>query len=80
MEHQPTGNQPEPAKTRIYGSTPVAPLKTPSDTPADVSGTRVYGVRKNPTIRVKLQGGDRELLIPESDFDPDRHTPVSKDT
>ena len=68
-----TSSQPEVVRQKIYGSVPNRPLNGPSDQPAVVKGTRVYGQRLTPTVRVRLTDSDRELVIEEKDFDPDRH-------
>ena len=70
--HKLTGNQPEPVKQRIYGSTPVEPIDS-ANQPEVLSNTKVYGGKQTPTVRVKLKDGGKELIINEQDFDPDRH-------
>lgn len=39
------------------------------------STSKIYGAKKLPTIRVKLNDGDDDsiLIVNERDFDPDRH-------
>ena len=72
--HKLTGNQPEPVKQRIYGSRPVEPLAGASNQP-EVIPVKVYGGKRIPTIKVRLRDSDdqREMLVNEKDFDPDRY-------
>ncbi len=39
------------------------------------STSKIYGAKKLPTVRVKLKDGDddREMILNEQDFDPERH-------
>lgn len=70
-----TSAQPEPVRQRIYGSTKVEPLHGVSNQPEVLPHTKVYGQRLTATVRVKLKvsDDDREMIIGEKDFDPDRH-------
>lgn len=71
---KPTSTQPQVTDQKIYGSVPVKPLVGASNQPKVSPNTTVHGQRQIPTIRVKVIGqGDREAIINESDFDPDRH-------
>ncbi len=78
MKKLPTSSQPEPAKTRIYGSAPVRPLAGASNQPEVLPHTRVHGVRKTPQIRVRLKTDKdkREFLIPFDEFNPAIHSRV----
>lgn len=78
MKRLPTSTQPEPAKTRIYGSTPVAPIDGASNQPTPLPNTRVYGGKKVRQIRVRLKASrdKKEFLIPFADFDPTKHVAV----
>ena len=72
--HKLTASQPEPVKQRIYGSRPVESIGE-SNQPEVLPHTKVYGVKRIPTIRVKLKDSDddREILVNQRDFDPDRY-------
>ena len=37
------------------------------------STLKIYGAKKLPTVKVKLQGGDKELIINADTYDPDVH-------
>lgn len=37
----------------------------------------IYGAKKLPTVKVKLKGSDREIIINASDYDPDLHQKVT---
>ena len=78
MTHKLTGTQPEPAKTRIYGSTPVEPLAAASNQPQVLPHIKVHGVKATPTVRVKLKGAKdgREMVIAAADFDPAKHNRI----
>ena len=76
MKHRITSSQPEPVRQKIYSAgVPVRPLDGPSDQPDVVAGTKVYGQRKTPTVRIRLRNSDDErvLVIAASEFDPERH-------
>jgi len=49
--------------------------RPPTSTQPQVNDTRIYSSKVLPTIRVKLKvsNDDREMIIGEDDFDPDRH-------
>lgn len=68
-----TGNQPQVTDTRIYGSVPVEPIAGASNQPEVLPHVKPYGVKSIPTIRVTLKGGDKEMVINASDFDPGKH-------
>ena len=49
-------------------------MNRPTSTQPGVDSTlKIYGAKKLPTVKVKLKDGDKELIINQSDFDPDRH-------
>ena len=74
MTHKLSGNQPQNVRQRIYGSTPVEPLEdAPSDQPIVLQHTRVHGQRQTATVRVRVKGGDQEMIINQADFDSGRH-------
>lgn len=73
-----TSTQPEPAKIRVYGSTPVEPLAGASNQPQVLPHTKVHGVKATRTVRVKLKGAKdgREMVIAAADFDPAKHARI----
>jgi hypothetical protein len=80
MKSRATSTQPEVTDTRIYGSSPVLPLETPTSTsqPEVLAHTRVHGGKRNRQIRVRLKGSKNKggFLIRQSDFDPKKHEKV----
>ena len=51
-------------------------LPPPTSTQPQVNDSRIYSSKVTPTIRVKPVGGDREMVINEKDFDPERFVRV----
>ena len=47
--------------------------RPPTPNQPQVNDQRIYSSKKMPTVRVKLKGGDKELVINQRDFDPDRY-------
>ena len=70
----PTSPQPQVGQHRIHGSTPVKPLDGAANQ-SQVIPSKVYGGKVLSIIGVRLKSSDndRELIVNESDFDPDRH-------
>jgi hypothetical protein len=77
MAHKLTSTQPEPARTRIYGSTNVEPLA--SSNQPEVIPNKVYGSKLTRQIRVRLKGTDDadSFFIRKQDFDETKHDKVS---
>lgn len=82
MKKSATPNQPEVTDQRIYGGgKKVEPLDAgtrESRQPKVLPNTKVHGVRKTPTIRVKVKGSTdrRPMIIPMADYDPIKHAVV----
>ena len=51
-------------------------LRQPTSTQPQINDSRIYSSKAVPTIHVKPVGGDRELTIDETDFDPERFVRV----
>lgn len=77
MAHKLTSTQPEPARTRIYGSTKVKAMKS-SNQPQPLPNTKVHGNKATRQIRVRLKAAKdkREMLIRSEDFNPAIHAVV----
>ncbi len=79
MKRLPTSTQPEVAKSAIYGGgRKPTPIRGASNQPTPLPHTKVHGVKKTRTIRVRLKASKdrRVLIIPFADFNPAIHRAV----
>ena len=71
--HRITSTQPQVTDQKIYGSVPNKPMEGAANQPEVLPNTTVHGIRKNPTINVRLKASDTEAVINAEDYDADRH-------